>query len=157
MRAKHHARRRAESPRFEPPLAAAPEYPAIDLPEEVNASADHVLGIFVRERLSDALAATHRAGFGPHTRVLDGNRASVDSQLQRAELTVQSGPIPSPDALVILVLAPGRISTVASMFSSLGASGVAFAGRRKPTNLATSHPAASLPDIRIGVDDAVEH
>lgn len=155
MRAKHHARRRAESAKYEVP-PAAPAFPAVDLPGEINTLVDHVLGMFSRERLSEALAATHRAGFGPHTRVLDGGRASVVSQLQRADLTIYSGPVPAPDALVILVLAPGRVSTVASIFSSLGAQGVAFAGRQKPAAPATSHPAALLPDIRIGADEVVE-
>lgn len=155
MRAKHHARRRAEGAKFDVP-PAAPIYPEVVLPDGINSSVDHVLGVFSRERLSEALVATHRAGFGPHTRVLDGGRASVASQLQRADLTIHSGPAPAPDALVILVLAPGRITTVASMFNSLGAQGIAFAGRQKPATAATSHPAALLPDIRIGADEVVE-
>jgi hypothetical protein len=90
---------------------------------------DHVLGVFGRERLSEALSATHRAGFGPHTRVLDGQRSSTATQLSRAGLEIAAGPTPGPQDLVILVQAPGRVDRVAELFHQLGAQLVAHAQR----------------------------
>lgn len=90
---------------------------------------DHVLGVFVREKLSDALAATHRAGFGPYTRVFDGRRSSTGSQLARAGLEIAAGTAPAPDDLVIVVQAPGRVDRVAELFHQLGAQVVAQAQR----------------------------
>lgn len=64
------------------------------MPDSVPAGSkqipDHVLGVFGRERLSEALSATHRAGFGPYTRVFDGQRADTAAQLSRAGLEIQS-------------------------------------------------------------------
>jgi len=90
---------------------------------------DHVLGVFGRERLNEALSATHRAGFGPHTRVLDGQRSSTTTQLSRAGLEIAVGPTPEPQDLVILVQAPGRVDQVAELFHQLGAQVVAQAQR----------------------------
>lgn len=90
---------------------------------------DHVLGVFGRERLSEALSATHRAGFGPYTRVLDGQRSSTASQLARAGLEIATGPDPGPEDLVILVQAPGRVERVAELFHQLGAQLVTRAQR----------------------------
>lgn len=90
---------------------------------------DHVLGVFDRERLSEALSATHRAGFGPYTRVFDGQRADTAAQLSRAGLEIAAGPAPAPDDLVILVQAPGRVDRVAELFHQLGAQLVSQARR----------------------------
>ena len=109
---------------------------------------DHVLGVFGRERLSEALSATHRAGYGPYTRVLDGRRSSTDLQLSRAGLEIAEGPTPGPEDLVILVQAPGRVDRVAELFHQLGAQLVAQAqrsGARSP-EVSRSLP---MPDIAI--------
>jgi hypothetical protein len=90
---------------------------------------DHVLGVFARERLSEALSATHRAGFGPYTRVFDGQRSSTASQLARAGLEIAAGEPPGPEDLVIVVQAPGRVDRVAELFHQLGAQLVAQAQR----------------------------
>ena len=91
--------------------------------------ADHVIGGFSREALSSALAATHRAGFGPQTRVIDGARGDIGRQLQRLGLRVAWDEPPAADAVLIVVNAPGRTAIVADLFSRLGAKSVVLAGR----------------------------
>src|SRR5690606_26926897 len=44
------------------------------------ATADHVIGIFSPDSLNTALAAVHRSGYGPQTRVIDGARGDVGGQ-----------------------------------------------------------------------------
>src|SRR3954469_24486370 len=100
---------------------------AIDAPPE---HADHVVGVFPREGLSSALASTHRAGFGPQTRVLDGARGDPARQLERTGVQLLSGERLSADALLIVVTAPGRTPIVADLFRRLGAAAVLFATRR---------------------------
>ena len=90
---------------------------------------DFVLGVFARDDLSHALAATHRAGFGPYTRVFDGNRSGISAQLGRAGLEVASGPHPAQDDLVIVVQAPGRVDRVAELFHQIGAADTVFPGQ----------------------------
>lgn len=122
----------------------------MDLPELVTSrrNPDHVLGVFARERLSEALSATHRAGFGPYTRVFDGQRSSTASQLARAGLEVAGGPTPGPGDLVIVVQAPGRVDRVAELFHQLGAQLVAQA-QRPSARLAETDPASLTPEIAI--------
>lgn len=114
---------------------------------------DFVLGTFARDDLSHALSATHRAGFGPNTRVFDGNRSGIPAQLGRAGLTVASGAHPAPDDLVIVVQAPGRVDRVAELFHQLGAQGVALAHRQGARVVADEAgplaPRADLPDVRL--------
>jgi hypothetical protein len=111
---------------------------------------DHVIGTFPREGLSAALASTHRAGFGPQTRVFDGARGDVTRQLARAGLEIRNDGAPPADALLIVVTAPGRATIVAELFERLGAESILFAVRRS-TAAPTSHaPALEQPDIRIG-------
>ncbi|HLL49850.1 MAG TPA: hypothetical protein VK356_04200 [Thermomicrobiales bacterium] len=114
---------------------------------------DHVVGSFQREALSAALAATHRAGFGPQSRVFDGARGDVARQLDRAGLEIRDGVIPPADALLIVVTAPGRAAVVAELFEQLGAVSVLFAAGRTSARPAPAMPASERPDIRIG-DDA---
>ena len=118
----------------------APSSPAID----------HVVGTFPRAELSAALAATHRAGFGPQTRVFDGARGDTARQLERAGLRVLDGVPPPPDALLIVVTAPGRTAIVAQLFERLGAQAVLLAVRGADDKPAAASPATLQPDIRIG-------
>ena len=74
---------------------------------------EHVIGTFPRAELSAALAATHRAGFGPQTRVFDGARGDTGRQLERAGLRMLDGAVPPADAVLIVVTAPGRTAVVA--------------------------------------------
>ena len=122
-------------------------------PGALTPPADHVLGVFDRERLSGALAATHRAGFGPQTRVIDGARGDIAGQLARAGLRVQDDAAPPPDALLIVVTAPGRTATVAELFAQLGAESVILAARRADDRPPSERPAMLTPDIRIGTPD----
>jgi hypothetical protein len=111
---------------------------------------DHVIGTFARERLSGALAATHRAGFGPHTRVLDGQRSDAARQLERTGLHLVDEQRPAAEAIVILVTAPGRIAAVARLFRDLGAEAILFASRMPLAATAAANRDAIAPDIRIG-------
>lgn len=113
---------------------------------------DHVLGVFARERLSEALSATHRAGFGPYTRVFDGQRSSTASQLARAGLEIAAGATPAPEDLVIVVQAPGRVDRVAELFHQLGAQVVAQA-RRAGIRPKEAERSLLLPDIAISLGD----
>ena len=123
-------------------------------PRDVSSLAvDHVVGSFPREGLSAALASTHRAGFGPQTRVFDGVRGDVTRQLERAGLEIRDNVAPTPDALLIVVTAPGRTAIVAELFEQLGAESVLFAARRGNATIPTEVSASEQPDIRIG-DDA---
>ena len=111
---------------------------------------DHVVATFPRDELSAALAATHRAGFGPQTRVFDGARGDTVRQLERAGLRILDGPAPPADAVLIVVTAPGRTVIVAQLFERLGASSVLMAARGGDDTPATAVPASIQPDIRIG-------
>jgi hypothetical protein len=116
----------------------------------LSSNVDHVIGTFSRAELSTALAATHRAGFGPQTRVFDGARDDAARQLERAGLRVLDGGSPPPDALLIVVTAPGRIAIVADLFERLGAEAILLAARRGDEKAAPAPLAPMQPDIRIG-------
>jgi hypothetical protein len=116
----------------------------------LSSNVDHVVGTFPRAELSAALAATHRAGFGPQTRVFDGARGDAARQLERAGLRVLDGAPPPPDALLIVVTAPGRIAIVAELFQRLGAEAIVLAARRGDEKPAPAPLASMQPDIRIG-------
>src|SRR5689334_21593486 len=78
------------------------------------AVADTVVGVFERDRLSGALVALHRAGFGPHARVLDGARGDLAGQLRRSALDDALDPAALDAGLaVVVVSAPGRAALVA--------------------------------------------
>ena len=111
---------------------------------------DHVVGTFPRAELSGALAATHRAGFGPQTRVLDGARGDTARQLQRAGLRILDGAPPPADAVLIVVTAPGRAAIVAELFERLGAESVLLAARGSEDKPTPAVPTSMQPDIRIG-------
>jgi hypothetical protein len=113
-------------------------------------TADHVIAVFPRTALSGALAATHRAGFGPQTRVLDGVRGDVSRQLERAGLAVVAGDRPAADSLLIVVTAPGRTTVVSDLFARLGAESVLLAARRGEERAEPVQPALLVPDIRLG-------
>jgi hypothetical protein len=127
------------------------------MPPEVGSSPaiDHVVGTFPRAELSAALAATHRAGFGPQTRVFDGARGDTARQLERAGLRVLDGAPPPADALLIVVTAPGRTAIVANLFARLGAESVLLAARGGDHKPVSAIPASMQPDIRIGDAGAV--
>ncbi len=113
-------------------------------------SVDHVVGIFPRAELSAALAATHRAGFGPQTRVFDGARGDTARQLERAGLRLLNGVAPPADVVLVVVTAPGRTAIVTQLFERLGAESVLLAVRGGEEKPASAMPAPMQPDIRIG-------
>jgi hypothetical protein len=116
------------------------------------ASVDHVIGVFSRDRLSAALAATHRAGFGPQARVIDGARGEAGGQLQRMGLQIVDGEAPAADALLIVVTAPGRTAIVVDLFERVGAETSMLAGRRAALARHERVVDALNPDIQIGED-----
>jgi hypothetical protein len=122
------------------------------MPPEVGSSPaiDYVVGVFPRAELSAALVATHRAGFGPQTRVFDGARGDTARQLGRAGLGVLDSAPPPADALLIVVTAPGRTAIVAELFEQLGAESVLLAARGLDHKPVSAVPASMPPDIRIG-------
>ena len=111
---------------------------------------DHVVAAFPRAELSAALAATHRAGFGPQTRVFDGARGDIARQLERAGLRMLDGAALPADAVLIVVTAPGRTTIVAELFQRLGAESVLLAARGGDEKPASAAPAPMQPDVRIG-------
>jgi hypothetical protein len=116
---------------------------------------DHVIGAFTRDALSVALASTHRAGFGPHTRVLDGARSDVTQQLARAGLHVVAGCAPPGNAVLIVVTAPGRTRIVTELFERLGAEFVSLASRRSDVSLPAAPQDPIVPDVRISTGTVV--
>src|ERR687894_1716049 len=108
---------------------------------------DHVVATFPRDELSAALAATHRAGFGPQTRVYDGARGDITRQFERAGLRLLDGAAPPADAVVIVVTAPGRTAIVAELFERLGAESVLLAVRGGDDKPASAVPSSLQPDI----------
>lgn len=116
---------------------------------------DHVAGTFARSSLSGALAEMHRAGFGPHTRVLDGARGDAAGQLERTGLRIVEGEAPAPDAVLILVTAPGRAALVANLFARLGAESILLAARQMPERPTPRREALEAPDLQIGVEQGV--
>ncbi len=117
---------------------------------EAPPGADHVIGVFAREGLSSALASTHRAGFGPQTRVIDSARGDAGKQLERLGLAVPWEASPPGEFVLIVVTAPGRTTIVADLFARLGAEAVVFAERRAAGQPTTERIVALAPDIRIG-------
>ena len=111
---------------------------------------DHVVGTFPRAELSAALAATHRAGFGPQARVFDGARGDTTRQLERAGLRLLDGAPPPADAVLIVVTAPGRTAIVTELFVRLGAESVLLAARGGDDKPTPAPPPLMQPDIRIG-------
>lgn len=124
--------------------------PLMPLDAASSPGIDHVVATFPRAELSAALAATHRAGFGPQTRVFDGARGDTGRQLERAGLHILDGDAPPADAVLLVVTAPGRTAIVAQLFERLGAESVLMAGRGSEDKPARAAPALMQPDIRIG-------
>ena len=121
------------------------------------AAGEAVVGVFGREGLSSALAATHRAGFGPHARVLDGVRGELAGQFRRAGL-----PLPADlgeiggDAVLIVVTAPGRAAAAAETLSRAGARAVHRVARGGPSpSPVPGFPSPAPPAaVEAGRDDA---
>ena len=98
-----------------------------------------------RDRLNGVLAALHRAGFGPHTRVLDGARGDLAGQVRRPSLERALDPASLPADPVVVVSAAGRTAAVGSLLRAHGATMVGALTKRAaaPSDAAR----AGLPDI----------
>ena len=115
-------------------------------------ASDTVVGVFDRERLSTALIATHRAGFGPHARVLDGARGDLSGQLRRAGIRLSLTPDREEATALIVVTAPGRAASAADILRQAGSRTVHLITRGAPVqasvtnaDTATSRTGASTP------------
>jgi hypothetical protein len=119
------------------------------LEQQADASvalADTVFGVFERDRLSDALVALHRGGFGPNTRVLDSARGDLAGQIRRSALqdAIDAASLASGLAIVV-VSAPGRAALVADTLLRHGARRVQALTRRAPARMIATPGEA--PDI----------
>ena len=118
------------------------------------ATSDTVVGVFDRERLSGALAATHQSGFGPHARVLDGARGDLAGQLRRAGIRLSLGPDHDAATALIVVTAPGRAPSVADTLARAGARAIHGITRGAPTPFVASDaaqvpgPTGVIPPVR---------
>lgn len=100
--------------------------------------ADTVIAVVERSRLTGLLTAIHRAGHGPHARVLDPARGSLAGQLERAGVMGQEGLVAqATQAVVLLIHAPGRTAVVADLLQRAGA--------RQVVPVRRDVPAASSP------------
>lgn len=106
---------------------------------------DAVVGVFDRDDLGSALAATHRAGFGPHARVLDGARGDLAGQLRRAGLYVPSVSEGAATTALIVVAAPGRSAAVRDVLTRVGARAVHAIARGTTPPATVAAPAVPIP------------
>jgi hypothetical protein len=91
----------------------------------VVADIDVIAGVFSRDQLSTGLVAVHRAGFGPHARVLDSARGPLEGQLRKANLQVAANfAAGDTDITMILITAPGRADRAAATLTGAGARAV---------------------------------
>jgi len=125
-----------------------------DRPPSSAPTGDAVVGVFARDRLSEALVATHRAGFGAHARVLDGGRGDLQEQLRRAGWAAPLSPDLDPGAVLVLVNAPGRAGRVADLLARAGADVVLLVGRpgAVPSPVDAPTPGAPPPAAEVAVD-----
>jgi ribosomal protein L2 len=94
---------------------------------------DTVIAVVERSRLSGLLTVIHRAGHGPHARVLDPARGSLAGQLERAGVTGQEGLVAqATQAVVVLIHAPGRTAAIADLLQRAGAQQVVPVRRGVP-------------------------
>ena len=83
--------------------------PVLILRWVVVARIDVVAGEFGREQLSTGLVAVHRAGFGPHARVLDSARGALEEQLRKTGLRLAAS-FAADDTDTTLILITGLCS-----------------------------------------------
>lgn len=83
---------------------------------------DTMLAVLPRVRLSAALTALHRDGFGPVLRVMDPDRASIAAQLVRAGIRTSARAASADGSSVVLfVHAPRRAERAAAIAVAQGA------------------------------------
>lgn len=84
-------------------------------PDQVE-SAETVVALYHRDRLSSGLSALHSRGLGHTARVLDPARGPIAGQFVQAGIATDLGfPESSPDDVFLLVNASGRSGTVADL------------------------------------------
>ena len=91
-------------------------------------AADTVIGVFERDLLPAALAAVHRAGYGPNARVLQGERGSMTAQLKRVGIS-KPPPLDADSRPVLVLFAPARVAHAVDLLQRSGASAVHVASR----------------------------
>lgn len=87
------------------------------------ADIDVIAGVFSRDQLSTGLVAVHRAGFGPHARVLDSARGALEGQLRKTGVHLAAS-FAADDTTLILITAPGRADRAVATLSGAGARAV---------------------------------
>jgi len=117
------------------------------------ARSDVIVGIFNREDLSAGLVATHRAGFGPHARVLDSARGPLDGQLGTAgyQLAIRFA-ADDADTVLILITAPGRATLATDILDRAGARSVHVAERADPRSAITREAPPPDPATVVPLD-----
>jgi hypothetical protein len=93
-------------------------------------AADTVIGVFEQDQLPGALAAVHRAGYGPNARVLQGERGSLTDQLQRVGITDPLA-LESETRPILVLFAPARVAHALDLLQRSGASAVHIASREQ--------------------------
>src|SRR3954452_19339203 len=91
-------------------------------------AADTVIGVFDRDHLPAALAAIHRAGYGPNARVIQGDRGDLPSQFSRAGIEAPVG-LESAHGPVLVVFAPSRVAQAADLLQRSGAQAIHVVSR----------------------------
>lgn len=84
-------------------------------PDQIE-SAETVVALYHRDRLSSGLSALHGRGLGHTARVLDPARGPIAGQFAQAGITADLGfPEPTPDDVFLLVNAAGRSLVVGDL------------------------------------------
>lgn len=88
----------------------------------VGPAGEIVVAVFARERLGEALAAVHGAGYGHAARVFDGARGDLAGQLGRARIPLAVAlPEDARERAVMVVAASGRSAIIAETLRGAGA------------------------------------
>jgi hypothetical protein len=84
-----------------------------------------VIATIERAKLSEALTAIHRGGFGHLTRVLDPERGEVIGQLRRAGVDVPAGfALDRGNGVAIMISAAARASAAADLLRRFDAGSI---------------------------------
>ncbi len=84
-------------------------------PDQIE-SAETVVALYQRDRLSSGLSALHSRGMGHTARVLDPARGPIAGQFAQAGIAVDLGfPEPTPEDVFLLVNASGRSAIVGDL------------------------------------------
>lgn len=124
-------------------------------PDQIE-SAETVVALYDRDRLSSGLSALHSRGLGHTARVLDPARGPVAGQFAQAGIAADLGfPEPTPDDVFLLVNATGRSLVVGDLLLDNRARAVRVYRPILRGNAATAD-VADLGDISVADAVAVD-